>query len=362
MEEENKKQRKETPTFELGKLWLAIKQKYKKTYIWTAVLTFFIVWALALCVPNYYICKVTLVPETGSSTSSMGSLMSLASSFGLNMGGSGGKDADAITPSLYPDLMKSTDFVASLFDIKVKRDKDKKAMTYYEYLRDYQRGPLWDEALNAFFGLFASDKDEKKQEPLDLFRLTPEQKSVMGQIQQNVICIVDKKSDIISIDVKDQDPVVAALVADSVRSMLQQSITDYRTSKARHDLAYIQQLHKEAKQSYERACDLYADFVDTNRDVMLESMRQKQNKLENEIQLLYNNYNAVSTQLLAAMAKVQEKTPAFTTLERATVPMIKAGPNRKMVVFLCTFLSLIFLTLWVMYKEDIFKPLLKGFN
>lgn len=359
--EENKKS--VNPTFEFGKLWLAIRQKYKKTYIWTAVLTFFIVWALALCVPNYYICKVTLVPETGSSTSSMGSLMSLASSFGFNMGNSAGKDADAITPSLYPDLMKSTDFVASLFDIRVKRDKDKQSMTYYEYLRDYQRGPLWDEALSAFFGLFTSDdKDEKKKDSLNLFRLTPEQKSVMGQIQQNVICIIDKKSDIISVDVKDQDPVVAAMVADSVRSMLQRSITDYRTSKARHDLAYIQQLHKEAKLKYERACDLYADFVDTNRDVMLESMRQKQNKLENEMQLLYNNYNAVSAQLLSAQAKVQEKTPVFTTLERATVPMIKAGPNRKMVVFLCTFLSLIFLTLWVMYKEDIFKPLLKGFN
>ena len=35
----------ENPTFEFGKLWLAIKQKYKKTYIWTAVLTFFIVLA-----------------------------------------------------------------------------------------------------------------------------------------------------------------------------------------------------------------------------------------------------------------------------------------------------------------------------
>lgn len=357
------KKKSENPTFEFGKLWLAIKQKYKKTYIWTAVLTFFIVWALALCVPNYYICKVTLVPETGSSTSSMGSLMSLASSFGFNMGNTAGKDADAITPSLYPDLMKSTDFVASLFDIRVKRDKDKQSMTYYEYLRDHQRGPLWDEAMSAFFGLFASDdKDDRKKDSLNLFRLTPEQKSVMGQIQQNVVCIVDKKSDIISVNVTDQDPVVAAMVADSVRSMLQQSITDYRTSKVRHDLAYIQQLHKEAKQKYERACDLYADFVDTNRDVMLESMRQKQNKLENEMQLLYNNYNAVSAQLLSAQAKVQEKTPVFTTLERATVPMIKAGPNRKMVVFLCTFLSMIFLTLWVMYKEGIFKPLLKGFN
>ena len=360
MEKENKKS--ENPTFEFGKLWLAIKQKYKKKYIWTAVLTFFIVWALALCVPNYYMCKVTLVPESGSSTSSMGSLMSLASSFGFNMGNNAGKDADAITPSLYPDLMKSTDFVASLFDIKVKRDKDKQAMTYYEYLKDYQRGPLWDEALSAFFGLFASDKDEKKKDTLNLFRLTPEQKSIMGQIQQNVVCIVDKKTEILSVSVKDQDPVVAAMVADSVRSMLQQSITDYRTSKARHDLAYIQQLHKEAKQKYERACDVYADFVDSNRDVTLEVVRQKQSKLENEMQLLYNNYNAVSAQLLSAQAKVQEKTPAFTTLERATVPMVKAGPNRKMVVFLCTFLSIIFLTLWVMYKEDIFKPLLKGFN
>ena len=94
----------------------------------------------------------------------------------------------------------------------------------------------------------------------------------------------------------------------------------------------------------------------------LESVRQKQSKLENEMQLRYNNYNALSAQLLAALAKVQEKTPAFTTLERATVPMIKAGPNRKMIVFLCTFLSVIFLTIWIMYKEGIFKPLLKGFN
>ena len=161
--------------------------------------------------------------------------------------------------------------LANIIRIRPPRTDSEQSMTYYEYLRDHQRGPLWDEALSAIFGLFASDdKDDRKKDSLNLFRLTPEQKSVMGQIQQNVVCIVDKKSDIISVNVTDQDPVVAAMVADSVRSMLQQSITDYRTSKVRHDLAYIQQLHKEAKQKYERACDLYADFVDTNRDVMLE--------------------------------------------------------------------------------------------
>lgn len=361
MEEENKKQRSENPTFELGKLWLAMKKK-KKLYIRVLCLTFFGVWLLTLCYPDYYRCKVTLVPESGSSSNSMGSLLSLASSFGMNLGNGSGKDADAITPVLYPDLMKSTDFVTSLFDIQVKRDSDEHAMSYYEYIRDYQKKPLWSEAMRSFGKWLSSDDKKKKRDSLNLFRLTPEQKFIMAKIVENVSCQVDKKTEVIYIDVKDQDPVVAAMVADSVRSLLQQSLTDYRTSKARHDLAYIQQLYKEAKQSYERSCDLYADFVDSNRDVILESVRQQQSRLENEMQLRYNNYNALSAQLLAALAKVQEKTPAFTTLERATVPMLEAGPNRKMIILLCTFLAFVFLTVWIMYKEDIFRPLLKGFN
>ena len=362
MEEEKRKQSSETPTLELGKLWLAVKKK-KMLYLKVCGLTFVVVWLLSLGYPDYYKCQVTLVPESSSGSGSMGNLLSLASSFGVNLGSSGSKDADAITPLLYPDLMKSTDFVASLFDIKVKRDSDRQAMTYYEYLRDYQKQPIWVEGLKAFFGLlFSGDKEKKEMEPLDLFRLTPEQSGMMWKITQNVECLVDKKSEVISISVKDQDPVVAALVADSVRSKLQNSLTEYRTSKARHDLAYIQRLHKEAKQSYERSCEIYADYVDSNHDVVLESVRQRQARLENEMQLRYNNYNALSAQLLAALAKVQEKTPAFTTLERATVPMLKAGPNRKMVVFLCTFLAMILVTVWIMYKEGLFKPLLKGFN
>ncbi|MBQ8988759.1 MAG: chain-length determining protein [Prevotella sp.] len=361
MEEEKRTQRTETPTLELGKLWLAMK-KYKKLYYTVLPLTFVVVWLLTLCYPDYYKCKVTLVPESSSGSNGMGSLLSLASSFGVNVGNAGGKDADAITPDLYPDLMKSTDFVTSLFDIKVQRDDDRQPMTYFEYLRDCERRPLWEEAQQGFFGLFSSDDDKKKKEKLDLFRLTSQQRSIMGKIVSNVVCLVDQKTNIISIDVKDQDPVVAAIVADSVRSMLQKSLTDYRTSKARHDLAYVQNLHKEAKQSYERACDLYADYVDSNRDAVLESVRQKQSRMENEMQLRYNNYNALSAQLLAAIAKVQEKTPAFTTLERATVPPGKAGPNRKLIVIVFTFLAFVFLTGWVMYKESLFKPLLRGFN
>ena len=91
---------------------------------------------------------------------------------------------------------------------------------------------------------------------------------------------------------------------------------------------------------------------------MLESVRLKQTKLENDMQLYYNNYNAISTQLLAAKAKVQEKTPAFTTLQDATVPLGNAGPMRKRIVLL--FLLFVFLchSAWILYRENELKLLL----
>jgi uncharacterized protein involved in exopolysaccharide biosynthesis len=120
-------------------------------------------------------------------------------------------------------------------------------------------------------------------------------------------------------------------------------------------------LHRTAKKDYERARQLYADFMDSNQDVILESVRQKQTDLENEMQLQYNNYTAISAQVLAAQAKVQEETPAFTTLQRATVPLGPSGPNGKRIVFVCLFLTLIGVSIWVLAKENQIKNLL-GLN
>lgn len=362
MEEEKKKAaRRNGPVLDFRQLWQAVK-KHRRLYYRLLPLTVVVVYLIALGYPDYYRCKVTLVPESNTGGGSLGTLSSLASSFGFSLGnGSSNGNADAITPKLYPDLMNSVDFTTSLFAIKVQRDSDTQAMTYYEYLRDYQKDAWWKEAEDAFFELF-STPEKKKMEKVNLFRLTPEQKGITGLIKKNVVCMVDKKTDIISIDVTDQDPLVAATVADSVRNRLQEALTEYRTTKARHDLAYVKALHQEAKRDYDRSCELYADFMDTNQELVLESVRQKQTKLENEMQLRYNNYNALSAQLLAALAKVQEETPAFTTLERATVPLVKDGPRRGRIVMASVFLVFVLLTLWVMYKEDQLKALFRGIN
>jgi uncharacterized protein involved in exopolysaccharide biosynthesis len=147
-------------------------------------------------------------------------------------------------------------------------------------------------------------------------------------------------------------------MADSVKNRLQNFITDYRTKKAKIDLEYNRKLFKEAKARYDKARQLYASFSDANQDIILESVRSKQTDLENEMQLQFNNYNNIAQQLQLAEAKVQEETPAFTTLQSATVPVKKSGPKRAQMVLIFLFLAFLGTTVWILHKENQLKPLL----
>ena len=124
-------------------------------------------------------------------------------------------------------------------------------------------------------------------------------------------------------------------------------------------MAFI--FYLETKARYEKARQRYAEFMDANQDIILQTVRQKQTDLENEMQLQYNAYTQVAAQMLAAEAKVQEQTPAFTTLQSATVPVLKTGPKRSQLCLIFLFLSSLVTTLWILYKEDDLKPLL-GLN
>ena len=163
---------------------------------------------------------------------------------------------------------------------------------------------------------------------------------------------------VITINVTDQDPLICATMADSAKTRLQKFITDYRTSKVKVDLEYNKKLYKEAKERYEKARRLYAEFADANQDVILQSVQTKQNDLENEMQLQYNIYQQVVANLQQAEMKVQEETPAFTTLQSATVPVMKAGPKRAQMCLIFLFLAFLGTTAYILYKEDDLKPLL----
>lgn len=365
MNEENKnieKQEEEKP-IDFGKLWNDVL-KHRRLYYKVLPITFVIAAIILLSIPNYYKCEVKLSPEMSGSKST-GGLASLASSFGVNLG-SGGVGTEALFPTLYPDLMNSVDFKTSLFDVPVTIEGDKEAgepdrtMSYYDYMKDEQKKTWWSAVIgDAKKWLISFFKDEQLEATkVDPFRLTKEQTAIVEAIDKKVVCDVDQKTMVITIGVTDQNPLICATMADTVKNRLQNFITDYRTSKARVDLEYNKKLYQETKKRYEKARQKYAEFVDANQDIILQTFRQKQTDLENDLQLQYNAYTQVAAQLTAAEAKVQEDTPAFTTLQSATVPVEKAGPARAKMCIIFLFLAFFATTAWVLYKEDDLKPLL----
>ena len=361
MNEENKNTtvEQEKSSIDFRKLFKDIL-KHKWLYVIVMAITFVVVAIFSLALPNYYTCTVKLSPEMSGSKSS-GGLAAMASSFGVTLPTN---TTEALYPTLYPELVNSVDFKTSLFPIPVtieakKEGEVNRTMPYYDYLKNEQKTAWWKKVLAAprklLGNLRSKGGNEKKEEKIDPFRLTPEQAMIVEAINNKVQCDIDKKTMVITITVTDQDPVIAATMADSVKCHLQEFITDYRTSKARVDFEYNKKICEEAKERYDKARQAYANYSDANQNVILQSVRQKEISLENEMQLQYNAFMQVAAQVLQAEAKVQEETPAFTTLQSATVPVQKAGPSRSKICLAWVFLAFMAVTAWVFYKEEDYR-------
>lgn len=316
---------------------LILKRIIKNRYLFLKVsaIVFVISCVLILPVPRYYNSSVTLAPEIGDIMANK-DIMSIASSFGFNVGTKSG--GDAIYPDLYPELMKSNDFIIKLINYKVTTSDKKNTTTYYEYLDKHQKSNPLLAPLGWIKSLFTSKK-ETKETKITPFWLTKNQTGIFDKIRNNIGCSIDVKTGLIIISVEDQDPLIAAAMANYAKVELQNFITEYRTNKARVDLEYYKKITAEAKQSYENARKLYASYSDANTELIQESVKSKVEDLENEMQLKFNAYSALNVQLQTAQAKVQENTPAFTIVKSATVPLRPAGPKRMAFVLIMLILS-----------------------
>lgn len=297
---------------------------------------------VAFTTPKTYESTVVLAPEESGAGFS-GSISSLASMIGMNM--KIGQTGDALYPEIYPDLVSSTDFIVGLFNVKVMTKKQDISCGYYTYLTKHTKAALVDYPFILLGKLLKSLKSEdtagnSTKEIVTPLWLTGKEYDVAKAISHNIKCSVDKKTSVITITVTDQDPLVAALMADSVKSHLQVAITDYRTKKARIDLDYMQKLFDEARSQYDKARQAYASYADANQEVLLQSYKMEEENLENDMQLKYNIYQQVVEQLQLANAKVQERTPAFTVIQGASVPLKHSGRSKLVTLVLWMFMGL----------------------
>ena len=312
---------------------------------------------IAISIPKQYTVEVTLSPEMGSTKG--GGLSGLAASF-LGSGATTSDGTDALNASLSADIVSSTPFLLELSVMEIPASENKK-MTLNTYL-DEESSPWWSYiiglpsmVIGGVKSLFIKEDEETISDRGNqgTIELSKKESQKIETLKKMIIASVDKKTSMTTVAVTLQNPKVAAVVADSVVGKLQEYIINYRTSKAKEDCIYLERLFKERQQEYYVAQKRYADYMDSHDNIILQSVRAEQERLQNDMSLAYQVYSQVASQLQVARAKVQEEKPVFAVVEPAVVPLNPSGTSKKIYVLAFIFLSVCIVIFWKLFGENI---------
>ena len=311
---------------------------------------------VAISIPKQYTVEVTLSPEMGNDKT--GGLSGLAASF-LGSGVTMGDGTDALNASLSADIVSSTPFLLELSAMEIPVTKNE-VMTLNTYL-DEETSPWWSYVIGfpgmVIGGVKSLFTEEDEIASFDktsqgAIELSKQDSRKIATLKKVITASVDKKTSMTSVTATFQDPKIAAVVADSVVKKLQEYIIDYRTFKAKEDCIYLEKLFKERQQEYYIAQKKYADYLDSHDNLILQSVRAEQERLQNDMSLAYQVYSQVASQLQVARAKVQEEKPVFAVVEPAVVPLEPSGTSKKIYVLAFVFLAVCIVIFWNLFGKD----------
>lgn len=310
-------------------------------------------------IPKTYRVRAILAPEmqqrVGSGVSSIASMM------GVSLDNS----MDAIDVDMYPDVITSTPFLFNLLDIEVRTIDGEVCTDLKDYVINYQKSPWWShitgapgKAMRWAVDLVKPKKEETQEDTVLTMRNLPKEERMAMKYLGSIISVdIDKKTGKTNLSLEMQDPNVAATVLESVLENLKTYMYDYRTSKSRQDVENLTKICEERKQEYYEAQKAYALMTDGNRNVVLNSTKADLQRMQQEVNLAYQVYSQVATQLEGARIKVQQSKPVFAVLEPVTVPMKKAAPSKAKLLVLFTFLAGACAVAWVLFGRNMWKTI-----
>ncbi len=313
-------------------------QKKWKIFIFCILSTFCGGW-IAFQIPNEYSSQVQILPELEikEGTESLNNFKSLAGLAGVDLSSFG--STEAVRPDLYPNILQSTPFLMQLLNLKVVSTQHQREMLVSEYLKECKK----KEILVRLFGEASKSEINPLHFPTiipELIHLNKEEDLQIRELHKRVVTSLDKKTGVITMSVKMQDPVIAATLAKFTQDYLLKYVIQYRTEKTQKDIDFLSSRIDEAQKHYEKALFAYSHYQDMNRNLFLNIAKDEGKKLQHEVELAYNLYTQLATELEETKIRIHRETPVFKVLEPAQVPVKKSSPSRGIIVIGFTLLGL----------------------
>jgi uncharacterized protein involved in exopolysaccharide biosynthesis len=347
-----KKEMEETQdsiSINFGELWKIIWSNKLRIFLITSIFTGLgAIYAFTL--KNEFVSEGKILPEfQGKSIGGLGNLAGLASLAGVDVSSAASGGADAIRPDLYPNVLQSTPFFLELLKQKIKT-KDGKEVIFEKF---------YDEVIED------SDIDEE-----DKIQKFPEQKGsyitvskyreeTLKELRKRISSSIDKKTGVISINIKTPDPVVSASVAKYSMDYLTSYITTYRTDKAKRDLNFLEEQLQRAKGKYYANQERKAQYGDGFQlgTIKLQSADIQRERIESEYKQSSGFYNNILQEYEKAKLKLQQETPVFKILEPPVVANLKSEPKRVFLILLIAFIGTVLSLFLIIINRNNYKKI-----
>ena len=320
----------------------------------------------ALMMSRYWCSTVTLAPEVQSQNSGgLGSLALMRRFTNLQMP----LGTDAMDVSLFPDICASTPFLAALLDVPLTSyvsDKDKMEgkvpvqTTVYKHIMGLDGMRKRRFSLTSLIRPLIQKRSYYRpytgvEDPTELSKSAAD---AVNFLSRCISVTMDKNTNVTTIKVVFNDPMMAKQLADTVCSRLQKYVTEYRTSKAQADYEYYVILTDEARADMVKAQSAYAASVDYDRSAILQSAAAEKDRLRAEANLTGQIYSSMVQQREQAKAKVQEERPVYAVIQPAVLPQ-KPANSRKRKVLMWAFVGGVLACGWYGLGKDYYLKVKK---
>ncbi|MCC5914796.1 MAG: hypothetical protein JJU46_10510 [Balneolaceae bacterium] len=247
---------------------------------------------------------------------------------------------EGIPTSMYPDIIQSADFLLGVANHEVEFSSLNNKMTPIDYFSDVYQAPLTERTADFLVdytiklpitlyrgvrGLFSRDaaeivteEGEIEQVDIRFLSLSGAERRAIREIRNRME--IDMSGGLITFSMQMPDPAAAAELNHFIIERLQSYVVNYRISKYRENLRFVEKQKDDARQRYEEAQLELARFNDRNVTITTNVARTQQEDLQNRRNITYNVYNNLAQELEQARTRLQEETPVFNILQKPSLP------------------------------------------
>lgn len=303
----------------LSTIW---KVKAKIILINLVVLVLTVLYLLFLT-PAAFKGVVTILPEYGSKSTTLGGLSQLASLAGVKVG-------EGAPTEIYQNLITSESVLEPVMFNKYQTSKFDQPVDLFEYYEFEKSGDNYSRS--NFLSLA---------------------KALRSSIETKI----DRFTRILDISVTMPESQLAADVANALVESLDLYIRTKRKSYALEQIYYLEKRTEQVRDSLSKAEEKLKTFREQNRIIANSPhLMLEQGRMLREIEILQTVYIELNKQLEIARIDDIRETPVVNLKEPAKDPVIKAGPRR-----LNTLITIMIFSLLISIAYFIFLPYLKKY-